>query len=35
MLISIILPCFNEEDNINELCSRLSSIMETVGKSFA
>lgn len=34
MLISIILPCFNEEDNINELCSRLSSITETVGEPY-
>jgi glycosyltransferase involved in cell wall biosynthesis len=27
-LISIVTPCYNEEDNIEELCSRIASVME-------
>lgn len=34
MLISIILPCFNEEDNLNELYSRLSPVMCASGADY-
>jgi len=34
MLISIILPCYNEEDNLNELHSRLSDVMEAIGEPY-
>lgn len=34
MLISIIVPCFNEEDNLNEIYSRLSSVMQTLGEEY-
>ncbi len=34
MLISIILPCFNEEDNIAEVYSRLTSVMQTLGEEY-
>ncbi|MFA9439821.1 glycosyltransferase [Uliginosibacterium sp. sgz301328] len=27
-LISIVTPCFNEEDNVDELCSRIAQVME-------
>jgi polyisoprenyl-phosphate glycosyltransferase len=33
-LISIILPCFNEEDNLNELYSKVSSVMNFVGAEY-
>lgn len=29
-LISIVTPCFNEEDNVDELCSRIAAAMETL-----
>jgi dolichol-phosphate mannosyltransferase len=34
MFISIILPCYNEEDNLDELYSRLSFVMESVGEPY-
>ena len=34
MLISIILPCFNEEDNLDALYCRLNSVMEIVGEQY-
>jgi glycosyltransferase involved in cell wall biosynthesis len=34
MLISIILPCYNEEDNLNELYSRLRTVMKSVGEPY-
>lgn len=33
-MISIILPCFNEENNINEIYSRLSSVMQSVREEY-
>ena len=29
-LISIVTPCYNEEENVNELCQRISAIMRTL-----
>jgi glycosyltransferase involved in cell wall biosynthesis len=29
-LISIVTPCYNEEDNIDELCQRIASVMESL-----
>lgn len=29
-LISIVTPCYNEEDNINELCQRIAAVMATL-----
>lgn len=29
-LISIVTPCFNEEDNIDELCQRIANVMESL-----
>jgi glycosyltransferase involved in cell wall biosynthesis len=33
-LISIVSPCFNEEDNIEELCSRVKTVMEGLGYDY-
>ncbi|MEK7448759.1 MAG: glycosyltransferase family 2 protein [Planctomycetota bacterium] len=32
--ISVIIPCFNEEDNIEELHQRLTAVMKTLGKEY-
>ena len=29
-LISIVTPCYNEEDNVEELCSRIAAVMSTL-----
>ena len=34
MSISVILPCFNEASNIDEMYSRLSSVMQTLGDDY-
>lgn len=34
MFISIVLPCFNEEENIDEIYSRLTSVMKAVGEDY-
>jgi glycosyltransferase involved in cell wall biosynthesis len=34
MLISIILPCFNEENNLGELYSGLRSVMQAIGEEY-
>jgi len=34
MLISIILPCFNEQDNLDELYLRLTSVMKNIGEGY-
>jgi glycosyltransferase involved in cell wall biosynthesis len=33
-LVSIVSPCFNEEDNIEELCSRVRTVMEGLGYDY-
>ena len=34
MLISVILPCYNEEGNIDEVYSRLTSVMQALGEDY-
>jgi glycosyltransferase involved in cell wall biosynthesis len=34
MLVSIVLPCFNEEENIEEMYSRLISVLQVVGGKY-
>ena len=34
-LISVVTPCFNEEDNVEELCRRVRAVMEELPRQAA